>query len=153
METFSALLALCAGNSSITGEFPSQRPVTRSFDIFFDLRLKKRLSKQSRRRWLETHRLHYDVTAMIMLIVYLRRKRSVVIFAALTAVSESAEIRCPGEKRMAVISIGLACHLHVIFNGILFGYPPLVLGYRSRFRYWFKLTRDHVVLQTVLMIF
>ena len=37
METFSALLALCAGNSPVTGEFPSQRPVTRSFDVFFDL--------------------------------------------------------------------------------------------------------------------
>ena len=36
METFSALLALCAGNSPVTGEFPSQRPVTRSFDVFFD---------------------------------------------------------------------------------------------------------------------
>ena len=54
METFSALLALCAGNSSVTGEFPSQRPVTRGFHVFFDLRLNKRLSKQSRRRWFET---------------------------------------------------------------------------------------------------
>ena len=34
METFSALLALCAGNSAITGEFPTQRPVTRNFDVF-----------------------------------------------------------------------------------------------------------------------
>ena len=47
METFSALLALCAGNSPVTGEFPSQRPVTRSFGVFFDLRLKKRLSKRT----------------------------------------------------------------------------------------------------------
>ena len=47
MEPFSALLALCARNSPVTGEFPSQRPVTRSFDVFFDLRLNKRLSKQS----------------------------------------------------------------------------------------------------------
>ena len=39
MEAFSALLALCAGNSPVTGEFPSQRPATRSFDFFFDLRL------------------------------------------------------------------------------------------------------------------
>ena len=54
METFSALLALCAGNSPVAGEFPSQRPVTRSFDVFFDLRLNKRLSKQSRRWWFET---------------------------------------------------------------------------------------------------
>ena len=37
METFSALLALCAGNTPATGEFPSQRPVTRRFDVFFDL--------------------------------------------------------------------------------------------------------------------
>ena len=35
METFSALLAICAGNSPVTGEFPAQRPVTRSFDVFF----------------------------------------------------------------------------------------------------------------------
>ena len=54
METFSALLALCVGNSPVTGEFPSQRPVTRSFDVFFDLCLNKRLSKQSRRWWSET---------------------------------------------------------------------------------------------------
>ena len=37
-----------------SGEFPSQRPVTRSFDVFFDLRLNKRLCKQSRRRGFET---------------------------------------------------------------------------------------------------
>ena len=35
METFSALMAICAGNSAVPGEFPSQRPVTRSFDVFF----------------------------------------------------------------------------------------------------------------------
>ena len=51
METFSALLAICAGNSPIPGEFPAQRPVTRSFDVFFDLRLNKRLSKQSWGCW------------------------------------------------------------------------------------------------------
>ena len=39
METFYALLALCAGDSPVTGEFPTQRPVTQSFDVFFDLRL------------------------------------------------------------------------------------------------------------------
>ena len=49
METFTALLALCAGNSPVTGEIPSQRPVTRRFDVFFHLRL-----KQSWRRWFET---------------------------------------------------------------------------------------------------
>ena len=54
METFSALLTLCVGNSPVTGEFPAQRPVTRSFDVFFDLRLNKRLSKQSWCWWFET---------------------------------------------------------------------------------------------------
>ena len=50
METFSALLAF----ARVTGGFPLQRPVTRSFDVFFDLRLNKRLSKHSRRQWFKT---------------------------------------------------------------------------------------------------
>ena len=54
METFSALLAICVGNSPVPGQFPAQRPVTRSFDVFFDLRLNKRLSKQSLGWWFET---------------------------------------------------------------------------------------------------
>ena len=54
METFSALLAICAGNSPVTGEFPGQRPVTRSFDVFFDLRLNKRTRKHSWDWWFET---------------------------------------------------------------------------------------------------
>ena len=54
METFSMLLAICAGNSPVTGQFPAQRPVTRSFDVFFDLRLNKRLSKQWSGWWFET---------------------------------------------------------------------------------------------------
>ena len=54
MEKFSALLAFCAGNSPVTGEFPAQRPVTRSFDVFFYVLLNKRLSKQSWDWWFET---------------------------------------------------------------------------------------------------
>ena len=38
----------------LCGEFPTQRPVTRSFDVFFDLRLNKRLSKQPWGWWFET---------------------------------------------------------------------------------------------------
>ena len=53
MKTFSALLAIRAGNSPVTGEFPAQRPVTRSFDVFFDLLLNKGLSKQSWGWWSE----------------------------------------------------------------------------------------------------
>ena len=54
METFSMLLAICAGNSPVPGEFPAQRPVTWSSDVFFDLCLNKRLSKQWWGWWFET---------------------------------------------------------------------------------------------------
>ena len=54
METFSELMAICVGNSPVTGEFPTQRPVTRSFGVFFDLRLNKLLSKQWWSWWFET---------------------------------------------------------------------------------------------------
>ena len=53
-KPYSALLAICAGNTPVPGEFPAQRPVTRSFDVFFDLRLNKRLRRQSRGWWFET---------------------------------------------------------------------------------------------------
>ena len=67
METFSALLALCGGNSPVTGNFPSQRPVTLSFDVFFDLRLNKWLSKQPWGWWfqLRRHHAHNDITVML----------------------------------------------------------------------------------------
>ena len=55
---------LYAGNSPVTSEFSAQRWVTRSFDVFFDLRLNKRLSKQSEARDLRRHRAHYDVIVM-----------------------------------------------------------------------------------------
>ena len=62
METFSALLAICAGNS---GEFPTQRPVTQSFDVYFDLRPNKRLSINNREAGdLRRHLGHYDVNVM-----------------------------------------------------------------------------------------
>ena len=61
----SALLAICAGNSPLTGELPAQvHAVTRSFDVFFNLRLDERLSKQSWGCDLRRHRAHYDVTVM-----------------------------------------------------------------------------------------
>ena len=54
METFSKLLPICAWNSPVPGEFPAQRPVTRRFDVFFDLHPNKRLSKQWKGWWFET---------------------------------------------------------------------------------------------------
>ena len=57
METFSALLAICVGNSTVTGEFPAKRPVTQSFDVFFD--------NNGDASDLRRHRAHYDVTVMV----------------------------------------------------------------------------------------
>ena len=51
METFPALLALCEGNSPVTGEFPSQRPMTQSFGVFVFFIC---ACKPSKRRWFET---------------------------------------------------------------------------------------------------
>ena len=64
METFSALLAICAGNSPVPGEFPSQRPVTRSFDVplicvWINGWVNNREAGDLRR-----YRAHYDVTVM-----------------------------------------------------------------------------------------
>ena len=63
----SALLALCAGNSPVTGVFPSQRPVARRVDVFFDLRLNKRLSEHSRGWWFETPQRRCDVIVIQLL--------------------------------------------------------------------------------------
>ena len=66
METFSVSLAICAGNSPVPGEFPTQRPVTPALMFFFYLRPNKRLSKQSGGWWFETPsrplRRHCNVT-------------------------------------------------------------------------------------------
>ena len=67
METFSASLAICAGNAPVTGEFPAQRPVARGFDVFFDLRLNKPLSKHREAVDLRRHCTHYDVIVMLRL--------------------------------------------------------------------------------------
>ena len=64
METFPALLAICAGNSPVTGEFPARRPMARSFDIFVDLRLNKRLRNNREADDLRRHRALYDVIVM-----------------------------------------------------------------------------------------
>ena len=64
METFSALLTICAGNSPVPGEIPTQRPVTRSFDVFFDLRLNKWWVNNRKAGDLRRYRAHYHVIVM-----------------------------------------------------------------------------------------
>ena len=72
--TFSALLALCEGNSPVTGEFPTQRLAKRSFDVFFDLRPNDRLSRQWWGWWFETPPCplwrHINVTTWSMCILH-----------------------------------------------------------------------------------
>ena len=64
METFSALLAICAGNSPVTGELPAQRPVTWNFDVFFDLRMIKGWANNGEAGDLRRYRAYYDVIVM-----------------------------------------------------------------------------------------
>ena len=78
MKTFSALLTICAGNSPVPGEFPAQRPVTRSFDVCFHLHPYKRLSKQCWGWWFETLSCslwrHRDVKSAHQWIITSRKK-------------------------------------------------------------------------------
>ena len=64
METFSALLAICAGNSPVPVNSMQQGPVTRSFDVFFDLRLNNCWVNNREAGDLRRYRAHYDVTVM-----------------------------------------------------------------------------------------
>ena len=66
METFSALLAICAGNSPFPGEFPAQRPVTRSFDVFYDLHPNNSWVNNGEACDLKRHRAHYYVIVMVI---------------------------------------------------------------------------------------
>ena len=69
VETFSALLALCAGISPMTDEFPAQRPVTGSFDVSLICAWIYCWGNNREAGDLRRHRVHYDVTVM-------REKRS-----------------------------------------------------------------------------
>ena len=64
METFSTLLAICAGNSPVPGEIPAQRPVTRGFNVFFDLHPNNGWVNNGEASDLGRHRAHYDVIIM-----------------------------------------------------------------------------------------
>ena len=64
METFSALLAICARNSPVTGEFPAQRPVAWGFDDFFICTWINGWINNGEAGDLRRHRAHYGVTVM-----------------------------------------------------------------------------------------
>ena len=64
METLSALLDLCAGNSPVNGEFPLQRPITRSFDVSLICAWINGWVNNCEAGDLRRHRAHYDVIVM-----------------------------------------------------------------------------------------
>ena len=68
MEAFFALLTLCEGKLPVTGGFPQQRPVTRSFDVFVDLRpITNGWTKNRDAGKLKHHRAYYDVAVMMLI--------------------------------------------------------------------------------------
>ena len=76
METFPVLLVLCSGNLPVTGEFSPQRPVTRSFHVFFDLRVWTHSRANNRDTGdLRRHRTRYDITVMYVLLMLQSRQR------------------------------------------------------------------------------
>ena len=116
METFSASLALCVANSPVTGEFPSQRPVTRSCDAFFHLGMNKRLSKNRNDGDLRRHRDHYDVIVMRYLNVF-TVEASIVMVIMFSLVNEQwiIPIMC-----LYVVHNRCCAHAwcHIFVNGI-----------------------------------
>ena len=64
------LLALCQGNSPLNREFPSQRPVMWSCDVFFDLGLYKRMNKHLRRPWFETPSHHVWCHCIVLILFF-----------------------------------------------------------------------------------
>ena len=73
METFSALLAICAGNSPVSGEFPAQRPVTRSFSLIC-VWINGWVNNAETGDDLRRHRAHYDVIVMMVIRAYCFKK-------------------------------------------------------------------------------
>ena len=70
MEIYSELLALCSGNSSVPIEFPSQRLVTRSFDVSLICTWPNGCVNNRNDGDLRRHRAHYDVNVVIQAMVF-----------------------------------------------------------------------------------
>ena len=89
IETFSVLLALCVGNSPVTREFPSHRPVTWSFDVFFDYPSTKDWVNKRNAGDLRCHRAHYDV------IVRFRHQIDGLMQERRNSIANTLELRLP----------------------------------------------------------
>ena len=87
METISPLLAICAWNSPVPIEFPTQRPVTRSFDVFVELRLNKRWVNNHETGDLRSYHAHYDVIVInVKNVIYIWLPQ---VFMLLTTLSKN----------------------------------------------------------------
>ena len=129
METFSALLAFCEGNSPVTGEFPSQRPGTQRFDVSFVLRLNKRLCKQSWGWWFETPSRslwrHCNEKHVPMVMV------KIVIFSAswMTGAHGNMTIRVSN----ILFKLNYFCHVIFALSSLIFCKERLVCVISKRF--------------------
>ena len=106
METFSALLAFGAGNSPLTGEFPSQRPVTRS--LIYALSNGWVLNQYAGD--LRRHRAHYGVTVMTGSMIHWQDKRE--MLKSFTSVNHNPIDRLVRERRNCsalAVNLGLSC--------------------------------------------
>ena len=112
MKPLFALLALCAGNSPVPGEFPSQRPVTRNFDVFFDLRLTNGWVNNRNARDLIRHCVHCPAC------------RTSLIATRFWVVMICPIIKCLTVLEFSFILFDL-CLFITIFNFIL-NYVPIV---------------------------
>ena len=92
MDTFSALLTICAGNSPVTGEFPAQRPVTQSFDFFFICTWINGWVNNGEACDLRRHRAPYNVTVMDIVCGWL--VSSLVWFTCLKRCLEISNLPC-----------------------------------------------------------
>ena len=110
METFSALLALCEGKPPVTGWFPSQRPVMRCFDVFFDLCLN--WTHGWANNWdagdLRCYCTHYDVSAMCINIVWPYKTQQSMNYCKIS------NIRCTKSQNFNVSRLGLPLSLRNI---------------------------------------
>ena len=113
MEIFSALLVICAGNLTVTGEFPAQRSVTLSFDVIFDLLWTNGWANNRDAGDLRRHRAHYKV----ILIYVRRRSRSWVI-----------KKHTGGKTTLSISAVSLSLWVNTITNSTRHGF--------MKFDYW-----------------
>ena len=113
METFSALMALCQQNPPVTGGFPSQRPVTWSFDVFFICTWTNGCTKNQDASDLRCHRAHYDVIIMDYRCLHLTANSYLVSIRFLKSCFRLGRHRCPRDwhmKNMAYVENILITH-------------------------------------------